>query len=717
MVVAWPGLGQQVRCFARATRAFARASQRRSSGARSRCGIGLAIALAIALSTSAGAAWGCADFSAAPSSRWSIGNSATGPVLLTPCGEPFFSLGVNGVDGGAGAVLDSARAYRWQRFAESRADWAATTRRRLVEWGFNTAGAWSLPPAEIGLPSTPGLELGRSVDFVWTDPFDLALSPRLHRVAADSVAPYRGAVRRIGYFSDNEIGWWNGPLFIAYLGYPPDNHTKRRLVALLRAHYQGDWAAFAHDFIPAAETASFDDLLLSRSPPRLRPGGAGIRIVRAWTAIVAARYYSAMREALRAADPEALYLGDRLPIYYDPDAVRAMAPHVDAISVNYNVDAADGWIAPYFFNGLSDLSGGKPVLITEWFFAAAENRSGNLNRTGAPHNDANVRISNNRNRTGHLMTVATQAERARGAGRAAQLLAAAPNVIGVHWFQYADEPPGGRADGEDYNFGLVDVDDRPYAGLTRTLRASNRLARSRVVRNIASAPAVKGELVLPRADISPTSETLADWPKSASLVPMIAAPSEVPFGDVHLAWNEQGLFLATISMDYYDPGLLGRVSPFPRSEAFRIALGVDAGGGPRRIELRVVPEDAVQTSEKETRLSFAAQACWYQTGDSCAVVPGATARYFGTALDQPRVILKAFVPWHQLGLSGPPRRAALRLDVGVTAFYRARWMSSSGLAPDISMARPEAWHPVRLGGAARDWLTGSAASTAAERSN
>ena len=68
-----------------------------------------------------------------------------------------------------------------------------------------------------------------------------------------------------------------------------------------------------------------------------------------------------------------------------------MAPYVDAISVNYNVDAADGWIAPYFFTGLRDLSGGKPVLITEWFYAAAENRSGNLNRTGAPHAEAQHR--------------------------------------------------------------------------------------------------------------------------------------------------------------------------------------------------------------------------------------------------------------------------------------------------------------------------------------
>jgi hypothetical protein len=425
-----------------------------------------------------------------------------------------------------------------------------------------------------------------------------------------------------------------------------------------------------------------------------------------------------MRDALRTADPDALYLGDRLPIYYDPDAVRAMTPYVDAISVNYNVDAADGWIARYFFDGLRDLSGGKPVLITEWFYAAAENRSGNLNRTGRPHADAQQRISNNRNRTGHLMTVATQAERARGAGRAARLLAAAPNAIGVHWFQYADEPPGGRADGEDYNFGLVDIDDRPYERLVAALSDSNRLAQHSVSRHEAPPPVGRNEPVLPRAEIDVESETLADWPKSASLLPMRAAPSEVPFGDVHLAWDERGLFLATISMDYYAPELLGALAQFPRSEAFRIALGVDGGGGPRKVEIRVIPTDVQHTGQQETKLSFAAQVCRWQAGDACAAVPGASARYFGTALDQPRVILKAFVPWAQFGLGGPPDRDALRLALGVTAFYRSKWMSLDGVMPDAAMARPETWPTVRLGGdATPDWLSRSAASTAAGRSN
>src|SRR5262249_46027754 len=142
-----------------------------------------------------------------------------------------------------------------------------------------------------------------------------------------------------------------------------------------------------------------------------------------------------------------------LPIYYDPAAVRAMAPWVDAIATNYNVDSPDGWIARYYFDGLRRLSD-KPVLVSEWFFAATEKRTGTRNN-------------------GHLMTVRTQRARARGAAAAAARFASDPSIVGAHWFQYYDHPNGGREDGEDYNFGLVDTDDRPYGELVSALQRVN----------------------------------------------------------------------------------------------------------------------------------------------------------------------------------------------------------------------------------------------------
>jgi hypothetical protein len=105
----------------------------------------------------------------------------------------------------------------------------------------------------------------------------------------------------------------------------------------------------------------------------------------------------------------------------------------------------------------------------------------------------------------------------------------------------------------------------------------------------------------------------------------------------------------------------------------------------------------VHTSGTETKLNFAAEICAYDRADYCTQIPGAAARYFGTALDQPRIILKSFIPWGQLGLTTPRIEAELRLQLGVTAFYRSKWMSIDGVMPEIGMAYTETWRAVKLG--------------------
>jgi hypothetical protein len=339
----------------------------------------------------------------APRSRWAVATRGGVAWLLTPCGARFFSIGINALNEGGPPEDHGARIpYHWRAAYPDFATWLGATRGRVAAWGFNTASATSLPPEVLELPTIPDLELGRTARFHWVDPFDPAAEVRMRETARQLVRPYRGNPYRIGYFPDNEVGWWSGALFAFYMERDETNHTKRRLVALLRAHYRGDWRRFGRDFIAPPDVSSFEDLLRrSRRTPYLRPGGAGIRVVRRWTGIVAERYYRSVRRALHDADPDALVFSDRLPIYYDPAAVRAMVPYVDAVATNYNIDSPDGWIARYYFDGLRRLTGGKPVLVSEWFFAASENRSGNRNN-------------------GHLMAVATQEERARGAAEASR---------------------------------------------------------------------------------------------------------------------------------------------------------------------------------------------------------------------------------------------------------------------------------------------------------
>jgi hypothetical protein len=626
-----------------------------------------------------GGARACADFAAAPSTRWSLATENGVSWLVTPCGERFFSLGVNVLDGGNSEHAKVGKAYSgydWEAFAPTLQDWAAETRRRLFSWGFNSAGGWALPPQVLELPTVINLELGRLARFHWFDPFAPETETRMNALARELVAPYRDTPYRIGYFSDNEVGWWAGALFIFYSSKPASAATKQRWVELLHRHYGGDWTRFTADFEPPEGVDSWDRLLAATQRTQMRPSGAGIRVVREWTGMVAEHYYALAERAIRAADPDALFLGDRLPIYYDPAAVRAMAPHVDAIAVNYNVDSSDGWIADYFFDGLRKLSGGKPTLVTEWFFAARENRSGNRNN-------------------GHLMTVATQEERALGGAAATRNFAAIPEIVGLHWFQYYDHPKGGRTDGEDYDFGLVDIHDRPYEQLVSALAPANRgVPEIHETATVTLPP--QETFMLPHAAISVHDHSLSDWPKPASLLPRLTpSPGAVPFGEAYLSWNERGLALATIGQDYFDIDLLAYDGTFPLVDAYRVELGIDVGAGPRRFTLFFIPPRTKSRDHPPMSARLCAGAASIAIKEGCSEIGGAEAVYFGA--DQPRITAEMVVPWSALGIGSPAPGAQLRAEIAITSWDRDRWMSLSGLAPDAAMDHPEAWRLMRFG--------------------
>jgi hypothetical protein len=611
-------------------------------------------------------------------SRWKLESRNGVSWLVTPCGERFLSVGINGLDEKLLVPPPDLRADKsWVSSHLDADSWARRTAQRMSAWGFNTVGGFS--SADLPLPRIPELLLGWKSDFLWSDPFDPSAESRVMAAARELVAPYKDGGYRIGYFSDNEIGWWNGALFVFYIQKPATNYSKRKLVNLIRNCYGGNWRRFTADFVVPPALSSFDELLKSSDMPvRLRPGGSGINVIRRWTNLLAEHYYRFVQHALHEADRHALNFGDRLPIYYDPDAVRAMAPYVDVVATNYNVDSPDGWIAHYYFEGLRRLTGNKPVLVSEWFFCAQQNRSGNTNN-------------------GHLMTVGTQAERARGAANAARHFALIPSVVGIHWFQYYDEPKGGRRDGEDYDAGLVDTSDRPYEDLVAALSDANRnlvkLHQSAGSRSVANHSTT---IDIPEADIDARERDLAQWPKDEALIGGVAAPPpEVPFGDLFLAWSAKGLHLATISQDYYDKDLLAYGEVFPLEEAFRIDLGIDAGAGPRRFAFFVVPP---KQFPKKVAPQFRIEVCRMDRA-ACVHVPSAIATYFGS--NQPRITAEMTLPWEAFGTSGPPRDRRLRLQLAATAFHRSRWMSLSGAAPEKAMQDSTSWKTATLTGRPR----------------
>jgi hypothetical protein len=172
---------------------------------------------------------------------------------------------------------------------------------------------------------------------------------------------------------------------------------------------------------------------------------------------------------------------------------------------------------------------GKPVLIGEFYMSAQENRSGNKNSRGV------------------YPVVATQKERAAGFRRTVEDLVKIPCVIGVDWFQFHDEPTHGRFDGENFNFGLVDIHDRPYEALTTTasrldLTALKRQpARARFDASQGIPPAPPN----PLADFAPTL-ALKHWDRERGVV---LPASEFPLADLYLCWNKKALYLGLYAQD------------------------------------------------------------------------------------------------------------------------------------------------------------------------
>jgi hypothetical protein len=147
--------------------------------------------------------------------------------------------------------------------------------------------------------------------------------------------------------------------------------------------------------------------------------------------------------------------------------------------------------------------------------------------------------------------------------------------------------------------------------------------------------------------------------------------------------------LAFVGMDYYDPSLLKYEGAFPRSEAFRLWIGVDVGTGPRRFVLNLIPRERKDGEPYE----HTPELCGVEA-NACLPVEGVQARSFW--FSQPRVNAKVLIPWEVLGVKSASHPAEVRLDVAATAFFRSRWMSLSGLPPEEALSRPDRWRRLRL---------------------
>lgn len=468
--------------------------------------------------------------------------------FLSPRGERFFSLGVNCVNMGEPEYSERNPAYCALRFYPDAKQWTEDTLSRLREWGFNTIGGWSDADTlrqhwKNGVPYTVVLHVGSRLGVPWNDMFHPQTARQVDEIVRELTASYKDDPYLLGWFTDNELGWWDDSLFLHFLKQPAENITRRKLIALLRQHYKDDVDRMRSDF-EIGDAKRFEDI----QQVVLTPNGKGMEVINRFTFLLAEQYYKLMHDAIRRYDRNHLILGDRYHDFYPLEVARASTRYVDVVSTNHGADWIDGSNAHYFLYTLYRITG-KPVLITEFYFCAHENRSGNRNSPPGTN----------------FPTVQTQLERAEGARVHLIDYAQRPYLIGAHWFQYYDEPTHGRSDGENYNMGLVDIHNQPYEELVAAFRSVevNRIhARAEL-------PPRPEPSCIPRAKGQPL-DGLHTWDKNASWVP---SDSKYPVADLYLCWQPSHLFIAVHASDWVDDSLY-RQARAPREERMQCRLNL-----------------------------------------------------------------------------------------------------------------------------------------------
>jgi len=503
--------------------------------------------------------------------------------LTKPNGGRFFSLGVCCVNQGVSREKFSLTNPGYAAFQhyENSNRWAGAALQRLKSWKFTTVGGWSDYPAlqqcrDADVAFIPMLAVGMTAGAPWLDMWDTNIIARMHQIARDQILPLRDDPRLLGYYSDNEMGWWNATLFKMTLEQPPTSGQRQRLVQLLRETYHNHWPELLKDFEPE-DVGNFDELD-RHGMLYLRPGSQGIRVYRRFLGMMAERYYSLVREIIRTYDSRGLILGDRYQSFYYPEVARAAGPFVDVVSMNLNAAWNDGTYPRFYLDTLHALTG-KPVYVSEFYMSAEQNRSGNKNDVST------------------FPVVTTQKERATGFRNTVEALLRTPYVVGADWFQYYDEPTHGRFDGENYNFGLVDIHDRPYESLTAAAGALDLVA----IKSGSHPARPDASLGVPPAPRHPLAHftirlALADWDRERGFVKPV---SPFPVADLYVCWDSKAVYLGLYGQDFAEVDCYrNRILP----EVDRAEWMVSIGETNQPIQVRLGPGGLPVCNEPDVRI-------------------------------------------------------------------------------------------------------------------
>lgn len=570
--------------------------------------------------------------------------------------------------------------------------WAAATLPRVKEFGFKGLGAWCHQAFhELDVPITRDLNVSTYMQHDARRFYSPGWAETAEKAIVDQVTPLRENKNLVGYFIDNELDWGEGGagprVYFDNLSVEDPNRA-----AVMRV-IQKNWETieqFNADW--KTSFSSFDTLATAMTLPNESPD-AYAKLFSAWLESMARDYFTLTTSLIRKHDPNHLILGVRFKGRAPREVVRASNGLTDVQSINYYV--ADGKLDRAMFDRMHHESGGQPVMITEYAFHALDGRSGN------------------RNTFGFDGQVVDQQARAEGYKLFTSRFARVPYIIGADWFQWNDEPPSGRrVDGEDVNFGMVDVDDQPYQWMRDAVLATTPKLNDL---HATSAKEDGNDIWRPETVISSTTIApylkrrptlngeLSDWPAAATLQGVRVAETigqdrrATPKPIVKLGWHDDGLYLG---FEVHDNDIRGAAPNglWWTRDCVEFWIATQPIAPDQEIydhnchQFYVVPVDS-----GEAVGGVAGQ--WHRPGDNLQghLIPHPLIRQV-TRVRHDRYVMELFIPRAALHGFDPEKNNEISFNMHVRDFQHATdffWSAPKEVATQL---RPGTWGRVQLGG-------------------
>ncbi|MGN6724462.1 MAG: hypothetical protein ACTHLZ_00955 [Tepidisphaeraceae bacterium] len=563
--------------------------------------------------------------------------------------------------------------------------WGQKTIARVEDVGFKGLGAWCHPIFhQLNVPIARDLNVWKHYGVYDSLIFRPEWVTTADEVIGKACEPLKDNKNLTGYYTDNELDWSDATVGPSHYfdGLPMGDPNRLEVIKTI----QSIWPTLdAYNAAWKAHLTSWDEL--ARQPKLNRePEDVYSHLFSVWLEKVATYYFRVTTELVHKHDPNHLVLGVRFAGFAPKEVVRASRDYTDAQSLNYYV--ADGLLDPDMFKMMNQESG-QPIILTEYGFHSLDGRSGN------------------RNTFGFQAQVPDQQARGEAYALFTTRLARVPYVVGADWFQWSDEPPSGRsADGEDVDFGVVDVDDHPYQPLVDAVRQTTpRLNPLHAVSSsdndadvFRSTFANKPTMHVMKLEKPITiNGELSDWSETYRMNGIRRSQTigidrtNVRPPNIYMGWRDEGLYMAAEVFDSYIETVpaLGRWWTRDNIEFWLSTRPVSSDQqvyNPYCHQFFYVPEFNVATGQ----LGTVGQ--WHRPGDAIAdnLIPQPHIQQ-STRLLPGRYVVEMFIPASVLHGWDPHNDPKLAFNLHVRNFQASLdyfWSAPKELTTQV---RPDTW--------------------------